>query len=531
MVATMQNTVRYPLGIQTFEKIIEGGYLYVDKTEYVYRMTHSDSSYVFLSRPRRFGKSLLTSTLQSYFEGDKDLFKGLAIDKLEKEWIKYPVIHLDLSGGKCLEKDALERYLRDLLDDNAKTLGIEAAASDLNIYLKDLITLAKEKYNKQVVLLIDEYDAPLLDVVHNDAKLSAQRSVMQNFYSPIKKCDKFLKFVFITGITKFSQLSIFSELNNLSNISMLTEYAGICGITEQEMIQQMETSIGTLAEAFNWTKENTINQLKSNYDGYHFAWPSEDVYNPYSLLNAMANKKISSYWFGSGTPTYLITMLNKYNVTPAELGGTLTAMEDDFDTPTENLTDITPLLYQSGYATIKDYDEDSELYTLGIPNKEIRMGLFRNLLPNYVGGLKRHANTTAALMQVALLKDDIEGMLNLLKQFLGTIASVDYVNKPENYEAHWQQMFYTIFSLLGAKADVEIKTPKGRVDMVARTAHTLYLFEFKLNKSAEAAMKQIDLNDYAERFALCGLEIVKVGVTFNADERNITDWEICLHNS
>ncbi len=518
------NTLRYPLGIQTFSKIIEGGYVYVDKTEYVYNMTRS--SYVFLSRPRRFGKSLLVSTLESYFEGRKDLFKGLAIEKLEKDWIEYPVIRLDMSGGKHLDKSALERYILKILDENAKRLGVVVDAVDTNIGLMQLIGGAYDKYGQKVVLLIDEYDAPLLDVMHEDQHLKSLRIIMQNLYSPIKMNDRYLRFVFITGITKFSQLSIFSELNNLNNISMDEEYAGICGITEEEMLSQLDAGIDALAVKRGLTKAETTKALKDNYDGYHFTWPSPDVYNPYSLFFALNKGNFKSYWFASGTPSYLIEMLRKFHVTPSQLCSPILAMSSEFDEATERMNTITPLLYQSGYITIKDYDAMVELYTLDIPNREIRIGLMKSLLPNYLGMMSAVGSGVSGLMQKALLQDNVNQMFKRLQDFLGSIPYVNDVNAAENKEGHWQQMLYVIFSLLGATCDVEVHTPKGRVDLVARTANKLYLIEVKLNQSAEAAMKQIDLKDYAARFALSGLPIVKVGVNFDQEERNITGWAV-----
>ena len=313
---------KYPVGIQTFSKIREGDYLYIDKTEYVYRMTHTNSVYMFLSRPRRFGKSLLTSTLHAYFEGRKELFEGLAIEKLETEWTQYPVLHFDMSLGKHMDKDALTRYLHNSLQNNEIRLGIAAReAQDTNIRLTNLIMDAYAKYGRQVVVLIDEYDAPVLDVVHEDRDLPALRNVMRNFYSPLKACDPYLRYVFLTGITKFSQLSIFSELNNIQNISMTKEYAAICGITEDEMRTQMDADLEVFADKLDTTKENLLDKLKSYYDGYHFTWPSPDIYNPYSLMNAFSEGELNSYWFGSGTPTYLIEMLRKYQVTPQQIGG------------------------------------------------------------------------------------------------------------------------------------------------------------------------------------------------------------------
>lgn len=374
----------YPVGIQTFEEIITRNLLYVDKTEYVYRMTHSGGKHFFLSRPRRFGKSLLVSTFKSYFLGKKELFKGLAIEKLEKDWTEYPVLHFSMAGGKHMEKDQLERYLGNRLAEQEKVWGIKTPAVDANDRLISLIQTAYEKTGKQVVVLIDEYDAPLLDVVHEDSHLKDLRNVMRNFYSPLKDCEPMLRFVFLTDITKFSQMSIFSELNNITNISMDHEYAGICGITKEELETQMSADVDALAVKMNLTRTQTLDALREFYDGYHFAAQSSDIFNPYSLLNAMAKSKLDYYWFTSGTPTYLIEMLKKFQVMPSEIGS-CEADKSEFDAPTEMMVSIMPLLYQSGYITIKGYDPETELFTLDIPNKEIRVGLYRSLLPNYIG--------------------------------------------------------------------------------------------------------------------------------------------------
>lgn len=378
----------YPIGIQTFSKICEGNYLYIDKTEYVYRMTHSDSNYMFLSRPRRFGKSLLTSTLHSYFSGREDLFRGLAIEKLEKEWIKYPVLHFDMSMAKHADKDKLLNLLDFMLAEYESVLGLDAAGMDPNLRLVNLIKRFYEQTGKKVVVLIDEYDAPLLDVVHEQENLGVLRDMMRNFYSPLKACDPYLRFVFLTGITKFSQLSIFSELNNIKNISMDEPYAAICGITEDEIRTQMKEDIARLANRLEITEQEVLAKLKENYDGYHFTCPSPDIYNPYSLLNALTDGKFKSYWFGSGTPTYLVKMLNKFNVEPSEIGP-MAVKSSAFDAPTETMTTIIPLLYQSGYITIKGYDEELDLYTLDIPNKEVRLILMEDILPSYVANKDR----------------------------------------------------------------------------------------------------------------------------------------------
>ena len=511
----------YPIGIQTFSKIREGNYLYIDKTAYVYRMTHSASSYMFLSRPRRFGKSLLTSTLHSYFSGRKDLFHGLAMEKLEKEWTEYPVLHFDMSTAKHADS---EQLLQEL---NLKLYGYEQIYGRLdeevnpNQRLMGLIKRAYEQTGKKVVVLIDEYDAPLLDVVHERENLDVLRNIMRNFYSPLKACDPYLRYVFLTGITKFSQLSIFSELNNIENISMDEPYAAICGISEDEIRSQMEEDVDRLAKNLEVTPEEALMKLKENYDGYHFTYPSPDIYNPFSLLTAMEKGKIGSYWFGSGTPTYLIKMLDKFGVKPSEIGRKQ-LKSSAFDAPTETMTDAVPLLYQSGYITIKDYNKMLDLYTLDIPNKEVRLGLMESLLPHYVDNKTPEATTMVAYLFYDIQNGDMDAALHRLQEFLSTIPYCDNTK----FEGHYQQVFYIIFSLLGYYVDVEVRTPRGRVDIVLRTRTTLYLMELKLNKSAGEAMEQIDLKNYPERFALCGLPIVKVAVSFDSERCTIGDWKI-----
>ena len=513
----------YPVGIQTFEEIITRNLLYVDKTEYVYRMTHSGGKHFFLSRPRRFGKSLLVSTFESYFSGKKELFEGLAIEKLEQEWMEYPVLHFDMSGGKHMEKEQLEDYLSNRLEAEERKWGITHTKRGANDRLTELITTAYEISGKQVVVLIDEYDAPMLDVAHDKETLDVLRNVMRNFFSPLKMCEPMLRFVFLTGITKFSQVSIFSELNNIKNISLDDEYAGVCGITKEELLTQMSEDIDVLAEAQGMTREETIAKLKENYDGYHFSPASPDVFNPYSLLNCFDDKNFGAYWFSSGTPTYLINMLRKFKVLPAKIGRSL-ARSSAFDAPTENLKTITPLLYQSGYITIKGYDKMSQLFTLDLPNKEIKVGLFESLLPYYLEGMYAEEGDVAiAQMSVLIRQGDMDGALRLFQEFLGTVP---YCNNT-NYEGHYQQVLFIIFTLLTHfVVDVEVHTPNGRVDVVMETEDTLYLIELKLNKSAQSAMQQINLKQYGQRFARCGKPIVKVGVNFDAKKGNIEDWII-----
>ena len=511
---------RLPVGIQTFSVIVDLNCLYIDKTEYILKMLNL-SKYIFLSRPRRFGKSLLVSTLQAYFEGRKDLFKGLYIDSVENDWEQYPVLKFSMASAKHIDAAQLRRFLGNMLEREELKWGITSPKQDANDRLHDLILEANRQTGKQVVVLIDEYDAPLLDVSHQDSLLHEMRQIMRNFYSPLKDCDSYLRFVFITGITKFSQLSIFSELNNLKNISMNPRFAAICGITEEEMLTQMSDYIDEFANNKGKSREEVIMSLKRQYDGYHFTWPSPDIYNPFSLLNSVQDCMFKSYWFESGTPTFLIEKLKEFHVIPSMLKP-CSIMASAFDAPTENMSSIMPLLYQSGYFTIKDYDEIGDIYTLYLPNNEIRIGLMESLLPNYIQRDSYKGLTAVAEMYRALYNDNLDGMLRLLQTYLLTIPQCDNTN----YEGHYQQLLYVIFSLLGRYVDVEVRTSNGRVDMVMNSGKALYLFELKLNQSAEAAMNQINLKDYPSRFALSGLPIIKVGINFDMEKHSLRDWVI-----
>ena len=513
----------YPIGIQTFERIRKEDKFYVDKTEYIYRMTHTDGTYFFLSRPRRFGKSLLVSTFHSYFEGKKELFEGLAIEKLEKEWNEYPVLHFDLSKGKHMEKAQLEEYLGYLLEDYEQKYGIENHRNGNNNRFNDLIEVVYRKTGKQMVVLIDEYDAPLLDVAHEKEKLDVLRNTMRNFYSPLKGNESMLRFVFLTGITKFSQLSIFSELNNITNVSMDEPYAGICGITKEELLTQMSDDIDALAEHLELSREETIQELKDHYDGYHFTWPSPDVYNPYSLLNCFAKQKMDSFWFGSGTPTFLIEKMREFHVLPSQLGK-VRAKAASFDAATERMTSLTPLLYQSGYLTIKDYEKKIDVYTLDFPNKEIEVGLFDSLLPGYLGSEIDAGRVVVADISTYINNGEMDEALQLLADFLETIPYCDNTH----YEGHWQQTLYIMFALLtNYDILVEQHTAKGRIDITMETADTIYVMELKFNKSAEEALAQIEAKHYADAFKMSGKKVVKIGLNFSVkDEVNCLEWKI-----
>ena len=368
---------KYPVGIQTFEKIREKGYLYVDKTQYIVDFREKGMKYVFLNRPGRFGKSLFASTIHAYFEGRKELFEGLAIADYEKDWVKHPVLHFDLSGAKHMGVEQLERYLADMLEEQEMHWGYKTHLADANLRLKDLVEKAYKQTGEKVVVIIDEYDASLLDVVHEKENLQPLRRIMQNFYSPLKMLDPYLEFTFITGITKFAQLSIFSELNNLDNISMYNQYSAICGISKKELTTQMKPDVAALGEALGMTYEECLAELTRFYDGYHFSEKSEDVFNPFSLLKALNARKIAPYWFDSGTPTYLIKTLQKYHVNVMNIEK-ISCDVDDFDVFPELMTSALPMLYQGGYLTIKKYNPILHRYTLDYPNEEVKIGMLKS---------------------------------------------------------------------------------------------------------------------------------------------------------
>ena len=517
--------VYYPIGIQTFEKIRKGGFLYVDKTKYVYDVCHP-GQFVFLSRPRRFGKSLLTSTFDAYFSGKKELFKGLAIDSLEKEWNHYPVLHFDLSDIKKGTAEECELNLHSQLEDFERTYGCEKASDDLTIRFRELVKNISRKTESQVVVLIDEYDAPLLTVLHDSERLEPMRTLLQSFYSPLKKLDQYLRFVFITGISKFSQLSIFSQLNNLHNISMLPQYAGICGITEQELKDNFQEGIAELGKANNMTNDEVLAKLKLKYDGYRFSRNAEGVYNPFSLLSAMNNKDFNNYWFSTGTPTFLINMMKRFHTDLTKLDGS-EAGADDFDAPTENMHSVLPLFYQSGYLTIKAYDPILSNYTLGYPNEEVKVGLMHALLPFYVVKDPVEARTAAGKMYLALRKDDIGEALEAARAFFAGIPYQEgTLQDAPTSEGHFTAMLYVMFSFLNVYVYTQVRTAKGRMDILMKTDTTIYVMELKLDGTVEEALRQIDDKGYAIPYEADGRRIVKVGIRFSSQERTITEWKI-----
>ena len=517
--------VNYPIGIQTFDKIRQGGYLYIDKTKYIYEITHP-GQYVFLSRPRRFGKSLLMSTFDSYFRGRKDLFKGLAIEKLEKDWTEYPVLHFDLSDIKKGTVEDFGENVNSSLASMEGEFGIAKTSDNPGTRLKDLVERIYNKTGKQVVLLFDEYDAPLLTVLHDPERLETMRTELQSFYSPIKKLDPYLRFVFITGITKFSQLSIFSQLNNLNNISMLPQYAAMCGITIKELEDNFQEGIAVLAEKYHYSHKQVIDKLLYHYDGYHFAEDSEGVLNPFSLLSAMNNRKFNNYWFSTGTPTFLVNMMRKFHTDLTEIDGSK-AMQEDFDAPTENMHNVLPLFYQSGYLTIKDYNPRSGMYTLGYPNEEVKVGLMRILIPFYVQSDPVPASNACWNISEALMDGDIDKALAAARSYFASIPYQENTLKDApTTEGHFTAMLYVMFSFLNRYVYSQVRNAKGRLDILIKTDTTIYVMELKLDGDLNKALKQINEKDYTIPYQTDGRKVVKVAINFSTEERTIKEWKI-----
>lgn len=521
---------RYPVGIQTFSEIRTGGYLYIDKTELIWNLVHM-SPFVFLNRPRRFGKSLLTTTLDAYFSGRKDLFEGLKMMQYEQDWTSYPVIHLDLSMAKGQTSTRnLEDMLMFILEPFTEIWGRKDNENQPGKLLRGLISRAYAHTGRQVVILIDEYDAPLLEVLHEEERLQAFRQAMQTFFQPLKASEAMIRFCFITGITKFSQLSIFSTINNLTNISMDDKYAAICGITEEEFVTLMAEDIKMLAEHEGCSELQIHDRLKVQYDGYRFSACGPDVYNPFSLLKCFNQQKISDYWFESGTPSFLIRQMQKFRTHLTALDGMETTASS-FDRPTEAMETAVPLLYQSGYLTIKEYEKESDTYLLAIPNKEVRTGLIDGLLPSYTGlGSSGIRDGFALKFWRALKSNDIESAIKEMQAFLADIPYVEGFQKKleevKNYEGFYEYTFWLIFNMLNVYARTQVKCAGGRIDFVVTMPEALYIFELKVNGSARQALEQINSRNYALPYSTDSRKVVKVGIAFDRDTMSIKEYLI-----
>lgn len=509
---------KYPIGIQSFENIRKEGYLYVDKTALIYQLVQT-GKYYFLSRPRRFGKSLLLSTLQAYYEGKKELFDGLAMASLEKDWKTYPVLLLDLNAQRYDSVDSLTSILNDTLCEWERLYGTQESETTLSLRFKGVIQRAAEKTGRNAVVLIDEYDKPMLQAIHNKELQSSYRNILKAFYGVLKSKDAYLQFALLTGVTKFSKVSVFSDLNNLMDISMDNRYATICGITEQELVTDLGEYIRDLSETLQMSYEDLLRELQERYDGYHFVEDSEGLYNPFSLLNTFARKKLGNYWFETGTPTYLVELL-KENHYPLEhltyeqaTADTLTGIDTVDSSPI-------PVLYQSGYLTIKDYDPEFETYTLGFPNKEVEEGFTRFLLPCYA-----HIRSgSSAFHIVNFVKEVRSGNIDGFMKRLQSFFSDTPYELVRDLELHYQNVLFIIFRLVGFYTQAEYHTSEGRVDLVIRTDQFVYVMEFKLDGTAEEALQQIEEKQYALPFASDSRRLFKVGVNFSNATRNIEKW-------
>ena len=518
--------VRYPIGIQTFEKIRSQGCLYIDKTQYIHAIANSSMNYVFLSRPRRFGKSLLTSTFDAYFSGRKELFMGLAIEKLEKEWTVYPVLHFSLAMAKMGTVEDLFRQINMQLTRMEKQYELMRDGEDVTTRFYNLVVNLYNQTGKQVVVLIDEYDAPMLTVLHDPERLEPMRTALQSFYSPLKDLDPYLRFVFITGITKFSQLSIFSQLNNLSNISMDPEYSALVGFTQEELERDFKEGIQGIADNNELTYSEALEKLKSLYDGYHFSYKSDGVYNPFSILQAMRTSHLDNYWFATGTPSFLVKMMKKFKTNVTQIDGSKVPATE-FDAPTENMRSILPLFYQSGYITIKDYDPRSYRYTLGYPNEEVKVGLMDMFIPFFVSPDTIEASNACWYISEAFLDDDVDKALSAARSFFAGIPYQEGTLKdaPQS-EGHFTAMLYVMFSFLNRYVYSQVRSGKGRLDILVETQKTVYVMELKMDGSVDEALQQIDDKGYAIPYEADGRRIVKVGINFSSKERTIKEWKV-----
>ena len=517
-------TRRYPIGTQTFSKIVEGNYVYVDKTALVYKMV-KEYEYVFLSRPRRFGKSLLCSTLKEYFEGNKDMFNGLQMAELEKDWVKYPVIHLDFSDNKSNDIDSIKESISISLNEYEKAFEVENIAEGLSARFSNIIKSATKKFGQKAVVILDEYDATMLNAIDNDVLQSQIRTVMTDLFSPLKKLDSYIRFVFITGITKFSQMSIFSALNNLKDISLMPDFEAICGISKDELFTQLKVGLQDFADKNNLTFEQTLQVFKFKYDGYHFSTEMQDVFNPYSVINALNDKMPNDYWFDSGTPTSLLKLISKFDLKMEDFDNTECAASR-FNQPVEKVTDLIPFLFQSGYLTIKDYrsyfvgTDVMGIYTLGYPNGEVRTALADSLFRNYYKENDSIALRTAYVdfMQT----DDIDEFIKHLKIFFDGFPFS--MNNDKANELHYHSILYTVLTSFGADIAANQETALGKADLVLTMPNTIYVVEIKHNRPVNAAKKQIMNRRYAKAHLDSGKRIVKLAIKFSSRKRNIESY-------
>ena len=515
----MEQVRKLPIGIQSFEKLRTQGYMYVDKTAIAYQLASTSIPY-FLSRPRRFGKSLLLSTFEAYFEGRKDLFEGLAIAGMETQWEKFPVLHLDLNAKKYETKGDLTEILNQYLEQWELIYGDEKKGRAPEERFSYIIQCACEKTGKGVVVLIDEYDKPMLSAILDEKLSDEYRKTLKAFYGVLKSSDRYLRFVFLTGVTKFAQVTVFSDLNQLVDISAKPEYASLCGITKDELLQAFTPELRILAGKQNMTFDDAVEKMTQQYDGYHFAPDVEGMFNPFSVLSSLRFSDFDSYWFQTGTPTYLVDLLKESDYDLRLLMEGIELRQSAFMEYRVDVKNPIPMIYQSGYLTITNYDKKFGLYTLGFPNDEVRYGFLRFLLPYYTAVTNDESGFHIAKFCRELEAGDTTVFMERLKVFF---AKIPYELSNDN-ERHYQAVFYIVFTLIGQYIDAEVRSASGRADAVVKTKDYVYVFEFKLDGNAEEALKQIDDKGYLLPYQLDGRILIKVGVDFSKEKRNINNY-------
>ena len=512
---------KLPIGIQTFEDIRRGNYLYVDKTSILWQIINTGKPY-FLSRPRRFGKSLLISTLEAYFQGRKDLFEGLAIEKLEKKWEQYPVLHLDLNAKKYETAADLVAMLNQYLEKWEAVYGDEKKGRSPEERFSYVIEQACLKTGKGVVVLVDEYDKPLLQALLDENLLDEYRRILKAFYGVLKSSDRYLRFIFLTGVTKFAQVSVFSDLNQLNDISMKIPYANICGITKKELVSTFTPELERLSEVQEMSFDDTVDKMTAMYDGYHFTYSEDGLFNPFSVLNVFDGLMFDNYWFQTGTPTYLVDLLKQSDYDLRLLIDGLEVGSSGFAEYRAEAKNPLPMIYQSGYLTIKNFDKSLNLYTLGFPNDEVKYGFLKFLIPYYTPISSDETDFNAVKFVRELQSGDVHSFMERMKSFF---ADIPYELNTKT-ERHYQVIFYLVFKLMGQYVDAEVRSAKGRADAVVETKDRIYVFEFKLEGTVDEALKQIDEKGYLLPYQTDGRELVKVGVSFNAEERNIGEYKV-----
>ncbi|WP_191015949.1 ATP-binding protein [Treponema zioleckii] len=523
-------TRNLPIGIQDFEKLRKNDFVYVDKTRFVYKLAQSKCPY-FLSRPRRFGKSLFLSTLEAYFLGKKDLFKGLAIEKLEEQndepWQVYPVLKFSLAAGNFTKEDGLSARLLKCLKDFEEKYAIPDDNEDLSVRFEQALKNAYAKTGKPVVVLVDEYDNPLLkNIGENEEQEKENRALYKGFFAVLKDCDAYLRFAFFTGVTKFSKVSIFSDLNQLKDITLDWNYDAICGITQKELEENFVPEIESMAERHRFSSEKCLGELKRMYDGYHFCMNCPDIYNPFSLLNAFSENKFGSYWFGTGTPTFLIKKLDEINFDARRFIDTVKISESEINDYRPENPDPIPLLYQSGYLTIKTWNERQLSYKLGFPNDEVKYGFLNALAPTYLKVQDKPAPFNIDILDDAVEEGDTDGMRDWFKALFALLPYPAGGDLDSVTEQSFQNVIFISLIVLGKYCRTEVHSSKGRADCVVETEEYVYVFEFKRDVSAKEALQQIDEQGYAAPYSADSRKLFKIGVNFSSAERNITEWEV-----